>query len=98
MRVRRRLSSAVGTATGYQLDDRAVGVELPLRSFLFSVSSRPALGTTQPPLQWVPETLFLGIKRQEGESYHSLPASAEMKETCIYTSTLPIHLHGVVLS
>jgi hypothetical protein len=36
-----------GIATGYGLDDRGVGVP-------FSTSSRPALGPTQPPIQWVP--------------------------------------------
>jgi hypothetical protein len=38
--------SAVGVATGYGLDDREVGVRVPLEvnNFYFSMSSRPALG------------------------------------------------------
>jgi hypothetical protein len=38
--------SVVGIATGYGLDDRGVGVRVPVgvKDFLFSTSSRPALG------------------------------------------------------
>jgi hypothetical protein len=52
--------SAVGIATDYGLDDRAIGVRVPVgsRTFAFSMSSRPALRPTQPPIQWVPG-LFL---------------------------------------
>jgi hypothetical protein len=32
--------------------------------FLFFMSSRPALGPTQPPIQWVPGALSAGVKRQ----------------------------------
>jgi len=32
-------------------------------SFLFATTSRPGLGPTQPPIQWVPETLSQGMKR-----------------------------------
>jgi hypothetical protein len=48
--------SVVGIATGYGLDDRGVGVRVPVivMNFHFSMSSRPALGSTQPPVQWVP--------------------------------------------
>jgi hypothetical protein len=28
-----------------------------VKNFLFSMSSRPALGSTQPPIQWVPGAL-----------------------------------------
>jgi hypothetical protein len=48
--------SAVGIATGYGLDDRGVGVRVSVggTNFHFSTASRPALGPTQPPIQWVP--------------------------------------------
>jgi hypothetical protein len=36
--------------------------------------SRPSLGPTQPPIQW------LGVKRQEREAEHSLPSSGKVKE------------------
>jgi hypothetical protein len=52
---------------------------------------------TQPPIQWVPGALSLGIKRPGRETDHSPPSSAEVKE-CNYTYTPPIRLHGTVLS
>jgi hypothetical protein len=72
--------SVVGIATGYGLDDRGVGVRVPLASRIFSTLSRPALGSTQPPVQWVPGALSPGVKRQERESDHSPPANAEVKK------------------
>jgi hypothetical protein len=45
--------------------------------------------TTQPPIQWVPGALSLGVKRQGRESDHSPPTSAEVKKMWIYTSTSP---------
>jgi hypothetical protein len=56
----RSRDSVVGIATGYGLDDRGVGVRVPVGSRIFSTSSRPALGSTQPPIQWVPGTLSWG--------------------------------------
>jgi hypothetical protein len=40
------------------------------------MSSRPALGPTQPPIQWVPGFLSPGVKRTGREADHSLPTSA----------------------
>jgi hypothetical protein len=48
--------------------------------FLFTTASRTALGPTQPPIQRVPGTLSLGVKRPGREAYHSPPCSAEVKE------------------
>jgi hypothetical protein len=48
--------------------------------FLFITTSRPALRPTQPPIQWVPGALSLGVKRPEGEADHSSPSSAEVKK------------------
>jgi hypothetical protein len=42
---------------------------------------------TQPPIQWVPGTLSLGIKRPGREADHSPPFSAEVKNAWSYTST-----------
>jgi hypothetical protein len=53
---------------------------LELGIFLFTTASRKALGTTQPPIQWVPEALSLGVKRPGCEADHSPPYSAEVKE------------------
>jgi hypothetical protein len=69
------------------------------KNFLFSVSSRPALGPTQPPIQWVPRTLTPGVKRPGREADHSFPASAEVKKMRIYTSThrVKLYLYYVIL-
>jgi hypothetical protein len=66
--------------------------------FLFSSASRPALESTQPPIQWVPGALSPRVKRAGRESDHSPPSIAEVKNAWSYTSTPRIPLHGVVLS
>jgi hypothetical protein len=48
--------------------------------FLFTTLSRTALGPTQPPIQWIPGVLFLGVKWPGRETDHSPPFSAEVKE------------------
>jgi hypothetical protein len=58
-----------------------------VKNFHFSMSSRPALGSTQPPIQWLPGALSPGVKRPGGEADHSLPASTEVKKMWIYTFT-----------
>jgi hypothetical protein len=57
--------------------------------FLLSTSSRPVLGPTQLPIQWVPRALSPGVKWPGREADHSAPTSAEVKTTWIYTSTPP---------
>jgi hypothetical protein len=42
-----------------------------VKNFHFSISSRPALGPTQPPIQWVPGAVSPGVKRQRREAEHS---------------------------
>jgi hypothetical protein len=44
--------SGAGIAIGYKLDDREVGSSSPgrVKNFYFSMSSRLALGPTQPPI------------------------------------------------
>jgi hypothetical protein len=85
--------SVVGTATAYGLDDRGVGVRVPVvKNFHFSISSRPDLGSIQPPVQWVQGALFSrggGVKWQGRKVDHSTPTSAEIKKTWTYTSTTP---------
>jgi hypothetical protein len=48
--------------------------------FLFTTASRMALGRTQPPIQWVPGVLSLGVNQPGHEADHSHPSSAEVKE------------------
>jgi hypothetical protein len=66
--------------------------------FLFTTMSKMALEPTQPPIKWVPGALSLEVKRPGREADHSPSSSAEIKNVWSYTSTLPILLHGVVLS
>jgi len=65
---------------------------------LFATTSRPALGPTQPPIQWVSGVLFPRIKRQGRECDHLPPSSAKVNNAWSYTSTPPKRLYGVVLS
>jgi hypothetical protein len=60
-----------------------------MKNFLFSKSSRLALGSTQPPIQWVPGALSARVKRPGREADHSPPTSAEVNKMWIYTSTPP---------
>jgi hypothetical protein len=48
--------------------------------FLFTTMSRLALEPIQPPIQWVPGVLSLGVKQLRCEANHSPPPSAEVKE------------------
>jgi hypothetical protein len=57
-----------------------------VKNFHFSTSSSPALGYTQPPVQWV-QGSFRGVKRKGREADHSPPTTAEVKNAWIYTTT-----------
>jgi hypothetical protein len=50
-----------------------------LKIFLFTTAYRRALGPTQPPIQWVPGSSSLEVKRPGHEADHSLLSSAEVK-------------------
>jgi len=58
--------------------------------------SRPALGPTQPPVQWVPGVHSPGVKRGRGVTLtthpHLVPRSWMSRK---YTSSPPKRLHGV---
>jgi hypothetical protein len=63
---------------GYRLDNQCLipdGQEM----FLFYIILVPALGLTQPPVEWVPEDIFLAVKQPGCEVDHSPPSSAEVK-------------------
>jgi hypothetical protein len=72
-----------GLVTGWSL------VQKRVKDFLFSMSSRPALEFTQPPIQWVLETVSPGLKRRGREADHSPSNSAEVKKIWINTTTSP---------
>jgi hypothetical protein len=85
--------SIVGIVTGYGLDDREVGVWVPVGSRIFSTSSRPALGPTQPPIQWLlglyPRVVKLTIhlllvpRSKKYGSIHPLPPYTFMAQCLI---------------
>jgi hypothetical protein len=52
----------VGIATGYGLDNGGVAVRVPVELVIFYTLSRPVLGPTQPPIQWVPGDISPGSK------------------------------------
>jgi hypothetical protein len=84
----RSRDSVVGIATSYGLEDREVGVRVPVGSRIFSSLRRlDRLCGPPNPIQWVPGALSPGVKLQGREADHSPPASAEMKKIWIYTST-----------
>jgi hypothetical protein len=82
-------SSAFRLATGWTTEgpcSSSGGV----KNVRFSISPRPVLGPTQPPIQWLPGALSQGVKQPGQEADRSLPVSAEIKKTwSINTSTLP---------
>jgi hypothetical protein len=82
--------SSVGIALGCGLDDRSSRVRFPagLGIFLFTTASRTALVPIEPPIQWVPEALSLGVKRSAREADHSPPSNAEVQE-CVALYLLP---------
>jgi hypothetical protein len=79
---------------------RKVGCSRPgrFKNFLFSMWSKPALGSTQPPIRWVLVAFSPGVKRQGREADHSPLTSAKVKKMWMYTSTPPVCLHGRVLN
>jgi hypothetical protein len=81
----------------FGLNDRRFESRQGMGIFLNTVF-RPALEPTQLPIQWVSGVLSLGVNRPEREVDHSPPSSADVKNAWSYTSTLPIRLHGVVLT
>jgi hypothetical protein len=91
----RSRGSSVSIVTDYGLDDRG-SIPDRGRGFFFLVSaSRPALGSTQPPIQWVPGVLSPVVKRGRGVMLtthpHLVPRLCKSRS---YTSSPPMCLHG----
>jgi hypothetical protein len=82
--------SAVGTVTGYWVDDPGFGVRVPAgwRTFC-SPLVQTGFGTHSASIPKGTEVLFPGSRAREAN--HSPAESAEVKKTWEYTSTLP---HG----
>jgi hypothetical protein len=56
------------------MDDRGIGIRFPVGAM-----SRPAQWCTQSHMQWVPGSLFLGVKQPGPETNYSTPSNAEVK-------------------
>jgi hypothetical protein len=65
--------------------------------FQFSITSRPALGPTQPSTQWLPGSVSMGIKPPGHEAYHPPSSSAEDKNDGAIPP-LPLRLRGLLLN
>jgi hypothetical protein len=93
---KRRRDSTVGIATCYCLDNRGVGVQVPIKSRIFFFPRRPdrLWGS---PIQWVPRALSPRVKLPRLVADHSGPTSAEVKNSGAIPAP-PIHLHDAVLN
>jgi hypothetical protein len=58
-------------------------------NILFSTSSRPGLGPTQPPIQWIPVAFSPGVRPLGPGADHSPPTSSEVKKIWISSPTPP---------
>ena len=76
------------------MDDTGFGSLERQEVFLFSKTSRPAMGPTQLPIHWMSGALILRLKQHDLKVDHS-PPCAEVKNEWRYTFTPPIHLQGV---
>jgi hypothetical protein len=74
------------------------GIQVPAGAGNFSLHHRAqnGSGTHPAPIQWVPESPSLGVKRPGREADRSPSISAEINNAWRYTSTPPIRLHGMV--
>jgi hypothetical protein len=66
--------SSVRIATGYGLDGREIRARFP-------AASRPALGPTEPPIQWLPGARSSGVQLLGREVVHTPPSSVEVKNS-----------------
>jgi hypothetical protein len=98
--LQRSQDNVVGIATGYGLDDRGVGVRVPVGSRISSSPCRPDRLWGQPSLlsNGYQGLLPPEVKRPGREADQSLPTSAEVKKNMDVYIHSPIHLHGVVFN
>jgi hypothetical protein len=61
-------------------------------TFLYSTASRPALGPTQPLIEWVPGAISPTVNRPGREADHSPPSGAEVKNCGTIPRFPPISL------
>jgi hypothetical protein len=69
-----------------------IGIQIPAGAamsflFIFATASRPAVGPTQPPSEWVKGAFCPGVKQAGRDADHSPPSSPEVRNARSYTST-----------
>jgi hypothetical protein len=79
--------------TGYRMDGR---VSIPGMGKRFLKAPRAALRPTRPPIEWVPEALSPGVKREWLEADHHVHLVQRSRMAELYLFSL-IHLHGTCL-
>jgi hypothetical protein len=90
--------AAVAQAVWCPITGWTIGVQslTEAEDFSSSPASRPALGPTQPLIQWVPGFLSLGIKRGRGVTLTTHPHLVlRWRTSRSYTSSPPNPLNGV---
>jgi hypothetical protein len=92
--------SSFGIATGYGLDNQGSRAQFLAGAGNFSLHHYVLNGSGDHPASYPLGTRgsFPGVKQLGCEADHSPPSSAEVKNAWSYTSTSPLHLHGIVLS
>jgi hypothetical protein len=70
---RKSRNGAVSIVTGYRLDNQGVSLSSSGGKNFHFLSSRLALRSTQPPMQWVLGALSPGVKQQGRETDYSPP-------------------------
>jgi hypothetical protein len=92
----RESEGSVNIATGCGLDGRD-SIPGKGKKIFSSPKSRPALGPTQPPIEWAPEALSPGLKWPGREADHLPPSSAEVKNGGAIPLLPPrsFHLYGI---
>ena len=71
----------------FQLADRQAQ-----ETFLFSKTSRPALGLTSPPIEWAPGALPAGLNWLGRQADHSPPSNTDVKNEWSNTTT-PVYTY-----
>jgi hypothetical protein len=73
-------SVSIRWATGWMIGVLGFYSQQGLGIYLFTTASRTALRPTQPPIQWVPGAISLGVKWPGREADHTPPSSTKVKE------------------
>jgi hypothetical protein len=89
--------SSVSIVSDCGLGDRTIEVRSPVeaKDFPLASVSRPALGPTQPPVQWIPAVLSPGVKRGRDVTQTTHPHLVPRSRMSRSLSSPPNRLRGV---